>query len=86
MEKSFIISIAGHIGLLALMVFAGSVPNHEYIDPPSVLELDLIPLSQFDAMISEAPTNIAKKLPNKPKKKNTETKPLKIKLKNMKQH
>jgi hypothetical protein len=80
MEKSLIISTAGHMGLLALMAFAGSVPHHEYIDPPSVVELDLIPLSQFDAMISEAPTNIAKKLPNKPKNKNPESEPIKIEL------
>jgi hypothetical protein len=80
MKKSLIISTTGHIGLLALMAFAASVPNHEYIDPPSVLELDLIPLSQFDAMISEAPTNIAKKLLNKPSNKNLENEPIKIEL------
>ena len=80
MKKSLIISTAGHLGLLALMAYTGSIPNHEYIDPPSVLELDLIPLSQFDAMISEAPTNIAKKLANKPRNKNLESEPIKIEL------
>ena len=80
MKKSLIISTAGHLGLLALMAYAGSVTNHKYIDPPSVLELDLIPLSQFDAMISEAPTNIAKKLTNKPRNKNLESEPIKIEL------
>ena len=80
MEKSLIISIAGHIGLLALMAFAGSMPNHESTDPPAVLELDLIPLSQFDAMISEAPTNIAKKLRDKPRNKNLDNERIKIEL------
>ena len=80
MEKSLIISIAGHVGLLVLMAFTGSASNKKFVEPPPKIVMDRMTVSRFDAMISEAPTNISKKSQNEPKNKNQKNELIKIEL------